>query len=78
MHKGGIYTGLLLSGELNDQLAEVDRAALEMVDRLIADMAKREGVTEALKAENQIEWVRRMNAIRSAAEEIVLSDLIYS
>ena len=78
MHKGGIYTGLLLSGELNDHLAEVDRAALEMVDRLIADMAKREGVTEALKAEDQIEWVRRMNAIRSAAEEIVLSDLIYS
>ena len=77
-NRSGIYTGMLLSGELNVHLEETDRAASEMAERLIAEMAKREGITEHLKAEDQMEWVRRMNAIRSAAEEIVLSDLIYS
>ena len=76
-HKDGIYTGLLLSGELNNHLEEVDRTASEMAEILIAETAKREGITEHLKAENQIEWVRRMNAVRFAAEEIVLHDLIY-
>ena len=76
-HKDGIYTGLLLSGELNNHLAEVDRTASEMAEILIAEPAKREGITEHLKTENQMEWVRRMNAFRFAAEEIVLHDLIY-
>ena len=76
-HKDGIYTGLLLSGERNDHLAEVDRTASEMAERLIADMARREGVTEALKASDQMAWVGAMNNIRNRAEEIVLRDLIY-
>ncbi|MBE7009152.1 MAG: TnpV protein [Ruminococcaceae bacterium] len=76
--KDGIYTGLLLSGELNTHLEETDRAANEMLSRIIEGMARRKGVTEALKAEDQMEWVRRMNAIRSAAEEVVLHDLIYA
>ena len=76
-HRDGIYTGLLLSGELNAHLEETDRAATEMLSRIVESMAKREGITETLKASDQMEWVRRMNAIRSAAEEVVLNDLIY-
>ena len=77
-NREGIYTGMLFSGKLNEHLEEIDRSATEMLSRLVESMAKREGVTEQLKAEDQMEWVRRMNAIRSAAEEVVLSDLIYS
>ena len=58
-NRSGIYTGMLLSGELNVHLEETDRAASEMAERLIAEMAKREGITEHLKAEDQMEWVRR-------------------
>lgn len=76
--KDGIYTGLLLSGELNVHLEEIDRAANEMFSHIIESMAEHEGITETLKAEDQMEWVRRMNAIRSAAEEVVLHDLIYA
>ena len=72
-----VYTGLLLSGELNARLEEIDRAAEKMLFQLVETMAEREGITEQLKAEDQMEWVRRMNAIRSAAEEVVLHDLIY-
>ncbi len=74
-HKG-IYTGMLLSGKLNDHLEEIDRSANEMFDLLIKQYAAREGVTEQLKAENQMEWVRRMNSIRARAEEATLQDLI--
>ena len=77
-NRDGIYTGLLLSGELNAHLEETDRSANEMLARIIESMAEYEGITETLKAENQMEWVRRMNAIRSAAEEVVLHDLIYA
>ena len=75
-HKDGIYTGLLLSGELNNHLAEVDRTASEMAERLIAEMAKREGITEQLKASDQMAWVGAMNNIRNRAEEIVLQEVI--
>ena len=75
--KKPIYTGLLLSGELNAHLEEIDRSAAEMFGCLISNMAKREGITETLKVENQMEWVRRMNEARSAAEEVILNDLIY-
>lgn len=68
---------MLLNGKLNAHLEEIDQSAAEMFAELVEDMAKREGVTETLKAENQMEWVRRMNALRSAAEEVVLHDLIY-
>lgn len=72
------YSGLLLSGRLNADLEETDRAAKEQMELLTAQMAKAEGVTEALKASDQMEWVGRMNNIRSRAEEIVLHELVYS
>lgn len=77
-NKKPIYTGMLLSGRLNAHLEEIDRSATEMCSQLVDTMSRREGITEALKAENQIEWVCRMNALRSTAEEVVLNDLIYS
>ena len=72
-----IYTGLLFSGKLNDHLEEVDRSADQMLFQLVERMSERDGITESLKAEKQMEWVLRMNAIRSAAEEVVLHDFIY-
>ena len=74
--KRPIYTGMLFSGTLNAHLEEIDRTAEEMLDRLLAQMAEREGVTEQVKAEDQMKWVRRMNSIRHRAEEIVRKDLI--
>ena len=71
-----IYTGLLLSGKLNAHLEEIDRAANEMFDLLVKQCAEREGVTEELKAEDQMEWVRRMNSIRERAEEVMMTNLI--
>ena len=74
----GIYTSLLLSGKLNAHLEETDRAANEMFDLLMKQHAAREGVTEQLKAENQMEWVRRMNSIKYRIAEVVLQELIYN
>ncbi len=74
----GIYTGLLLSGKLNVHLEEIDRSANEMFDLLIQQYAAREGVTEELKAQDQMEWVRRMNGIREQVEETLSSELIYA
>jgi len=74
----GTYTSMVLTGRLNAHLDEIDQSATEMMDRVIAQMAKAEGVTEALKASNQMAWVQRMNSIRHRAEEIVLSDLVYA
>ena len=73
----GIYTGMLLSGKLNAHLEEIDRAANEMFDLLVKQYAAQEGVTEQLKAENQMEWVRRMNSIRERVEEAVLHEVVY-
>ena len=67
----GIYTGLLLRGELNKHLEEVDRQATEMMEHLVFQMAKLQGVTEELKAQDQLKWIGLMNSIRAAAEEIV-------
>lgn len=75
-YHNGIYTGLLLSGKLNTHLEEIDRAAGEMFDLLIKQMAEREGVTEELKAKDQMEWVRRMNRIQASVEELVNAELI--
>lgn len=75
--KRPIYSAMLMRGTLNAHLEETDRQAEELLDRLTKQLAEQEGVTEALKAEDQMEWVRRMNSIRSRAEEIVLSELIY-
>lgn len=71
-----LYFNLLSSGKLNAHLAEIDRQAEEMFFRLVKQMAEREGVTEQLKAENQMEWVRRMNNIRNAAIEYVNNKMI--
>ena len=77
-HRDGIYTGMLLTGKLNAHLTEIDRQATEMMERLTAQMTKAQGVTESLKASDQMKWVQMMNNIRSAAEEIVLTELVYS
>lgn len=77
-HRKVLYTNLLTSGTLNSYLADIDKQAEDMFLRLVEQIANREGVTEQLKAENQIEWVGRMNNIRSRAMEIVNAELIYS
>ena len=68
----------MTSGKLNGYLADVDEQAEDLFFRLVKQIAEREGVTEQLKAENQMEWVGRMNNIRSRAAEIVNAELIYS
>lgn len=73
-----LYTNLLTKGKLTAHLAEVDKQAENMFDRLVKQLAQREGVTEQLKAESQILWVKKMNSIRNCAEEIVNHELIYS
>jgi hypothetical protein len=74
----GIYTGLLLSGKLNAHLEEIDRSANEMFNQLMQKYAEREGVTEELKARDQMEWVRRINSIRNQVETYVRNELIYN
>ena len=71
-----LYDNLLYSFKLHSHLVEANERAERMLDQLTAEMAKREGVTEALKAADQIEWVRRMNSIRSRAEEAVYMDVV--
>lgn len=71
------YNNYVLEGTLFKHLAEIDQACNERIENIVSAMAKQEGVTEALKAADQIEWVRRMNSIRNRAEEIVLHELVY-
>lgn len=71
------YHNLLTCGKLNGYLSDLDKQAEDMFSRLVKQMAEREGVTETLKAGNQMEWVGRMNNIRSIVTEIVNNDLIY-
>lgn len=70
------YINLLTTGKLDCYLADVDEQAREMLDRLIVQMAEAEGITEQMKEEDQMEWVRRMNGVRHRAEEIVRTELI--
>lgn len=77
-HRGGIYTGLLLTGELKAHCLQVQEQAEQRMELLTEQMAKAEGVNEELKAADQMGWVRKMNNIRHSAEEIVLAELIYS
>ena len=72
-----LYINLLTSGKLSSHLAEIDKQATDMCFRLVKQFAEQEGITEQLKAENQMEWVRRMNNIRNRAEEVVYNELIY-
>ena len=72
-----LYTNLLTSGKLNSYLADIDKQAEEMFSRLVKQMAEREGVTEQLKAENQMAWVQKMNNIRNRVAEIVNNEVIF-
>ena len=76
-HRKGLYSELLISGKLNDYLADIIEQAEKMFSRLVKQLAEKEGVTEALKAENQMLWVQKMNNIRNRAEEIILKELIH-
>ena len=76
-NRRGIYSGLLLSGELKNHLLMIQEQAEERFDLLVEQMIKQEGVTEQLKAQDQMLWVRRMNSIRARAEEIVREEIIY-
>ena len=77
-NKRVLLSGLQLSGKLNSYLADIDKQAEEICSRLVKQMTDREDITEQLKAENQMEWVRQMNNIRIRANEIVLRELIYN
>ena len=72
------YLNLLTSGKMNGYLADIDKQADEMFSQLVKQMAEREGVTETLKAKNQMEWVQKMNNIRCRATEIINNDLIFT
>ncbi|MBO5144845.1 MAG: TnpV protein [Lachnospiraceae bacterium] len=76
-HRGGIYSGLLLSGELKKHLLMIQEQAEGRFDLLVEQMARQEEVTEQLKEQNQILWVKRMNNIQARAEEIVREEIIY-
>ena len=76
-HHKALYTSLLTSGKLNSSLADIDRQAEEMFARLVKQLSPKEGVTEALKAENQMLWAQKMNSLRNSAMEIVSNELIY-
>ena len=73
-----LYSGLLIRGKLNYYLADINEQAEKMFSRLVKQLAEKEGVTEALKAEKQVLWVQKMNNIRNAAMEVVSNDLIYA
>lgn len=77
-HRQAIYTALLLSGKLNSYLSEIDQRAEEMFSQLVMQMTKQAGVTEQLKAGYQMEWVGHMNNIRSVAEEIVNTEIVFA
>ena len=77
-HRKAAYTAMLLKGTLWAHLTEIDQAANQQIESMMAELAMSEGVTEELKVANQMEWVQRMNNIRQRAEEIVMADLIYS
>ena len=76
-HRRIFYANLMTTGQLNSHLAEIDRGAEEMFERLVGQMAQAEGITEGLKAANQMAWVGKMNSVRNRAMEIVNADLIY-
>lgn len=77
-HRKALYTELFLDGKLNGYLADLNEQAEDMFFRLVNELAEKEGITETLKAENQMLWVQRMNAVRETAMEIINNDLIYA
>ena len=76
-HQSALYTALFLGGKLADHLQEIDRSATQMFDQLVDQLKIRNGVTEQLKVADKMKWVRRMNAVRYEAAEIVAKELIY-
>ena len=76
-HKREVYNAFQSDGILDEHVAEIDQQAEEMFKRLVEQIAMRQGITEQLKADDQLAWVNAMNHVRSIAEETVLSDLIY-
>ena len=74
----GLYTRMILSGKLMEHLQEIDVTCRRRMDQMIREMAVAEGVTEELKAKEQMTWVRKMNSLHASAEEIVLKELIYA
>ena len=77
-HHPAVYSNMLLGGTLYQHLAEIDKAADERINLITKQFADKRGITEKLKAANQLRWVQEMNAIRASAEEAVLSELIYA
>ena len=77
-HRKITYTNLLTSGKLNSHLAEIQQTVQRRTEEIVAQMAKAEGVTEELKARDQMKWVQMMNNLQNAAEKMVLAELIYS
>lgn len=77
-HRSALYTNLLTAGKLHAHLREVEKTARKRMELLARQMADAQGIMESLKADHQMEWVGRMNAIRSAAEEMILEELIYT
>ncbi len=77
-HHKVVYMNLLTSGKLNDYLAGLNEQAEDMFSQLVKELAEKEGITEALKAENQMLWVQQMNAVRETAMEIVNNELIFN
>lgn len=77
-HHKILYYNLLTSCKLHDHLADINEEAEEMLNRLVKQMAEKEGVSEQLKADDQMLWVKRMNCIRNRAEEIVMNEIIYA
>ena len=75
--KKAVYTGLMISGKLNEYLEGIDAQVEEMHEKLMEEMCKDEGITEKLKAEDQMEWVRRMNCLKDRANEIINMEIIY-
>lgn len=76
-HRPGLYTRLILSGKLYEHLAEIDAYCSGRMERMICQMADTEGISEELKASNQLDWVCRMNSIRQRAEEIILNEIVF-
>lgn len=77
-HRKAAYRNLLLNGELNEHLHKVDVECEQRMEVLVRQMQEQQGVTEQLKAENQMQWVGMMNNIRQTAEEVVLQEIVYS
>ena len=76
-HRPALYQELLFNGKLNEHLADIDEAATDWFIQLTDQMAKAQGITEALKAEDMLLWIQRMNAVREQADEIVLREMVY-